>query len=81
MIEAGIFDGDILVIDRSISAVHGSIVVAEVDNDFTVKYLHRRGGQVSLRAANPTFKPITFKEGQTMTITGVVIATIKRFSR
>ena len=81
MIEAGIFDGDILVIDRSISAVHGSIVVAEVDNDFTVKYLHRRGGQVSLRAANPTFKPITFKEGQTLTITGVVIATIKRFSR
>jgi DNA polymerase V len=44
MIEAGIFDGDILVIDRSVSAVHGSIVVAEVDNDFTVKYLHRRGG-------------------------------------
>lgn len=81
MIEAGIFDGDILVIDRSVSPCHGSIVIAEVDNDFTVKYLHKRGGVVLLRAANPTFKPITFKEGQTLTITGVVIATIKRFAR
>jgi len=81
MVEAGIFDGDILVIDRSLIAKHGDIVVAEVDNDFTVKYLHRRAGQVSLRAANPAYSPIGFKEGQTLTITGVVIATIKRFLR
>ena len=81
MVEAGIFENDILVVDRSVRPVHRSIVVAEVDNDFTVKYLHKVGVHVSLRAANPTFAPITFKDGQTLTITGVVIASIKLFTR
>lgn len=79
MQEAGIADGDILVVNRALTAKHGDIVVAEVDGDFTVKYLHRRAGQVSLRASNQTFAPIMFKEGQMMTICGVVTATIKRF--
>ncbi|HPW28164.1 MAG TPA: translesion error-prone DNA polymerase V autoproteolytic subunit [Rhodoferax sp.] len=79
MLEAGIADGDILVVNRALTAKHGDIVVAEVDGDFTVKYLHRRAGQVSLRASNQTFAPILFKEGQTMLICGVVTATVKRF--
>ena len=80
MIEAGIDDGDILVVNRGLIAVHRSIVVAQVDGDFTVKYLHKRNGRVSLVAANPTYPDISFKDGQTLTICGVVTCTIKRFA-
>lgn len=81
MLGAGISDGDILIVNRALTAMHRDIVVAEVDNDFTVKYLHKRAGQVSLRAADPTFPPIILKDGQTMTVCGVVTATIKRHRR
>lgn len=76
---AGIADGDILIVDRALEPRHGDIVVAEVDNDFTVKYLHRRGGRVKLVAADPTFPEIVLREGQTMAICGVVTGAIKRF--
>ena len=83
MFGAGIDEGDILVVNRALAsnAKHGDIVVAEVDNDFTVKYLHKRASQVQLRAADPTFPPIIFKDGQTMTICGVVTSVIKRFRK
>ena len=79
MIELGIFNGDVLVVNRALTPRHGDVVVAEVDGDFAVKQLYRRAGSVQLRPANPTFAPLIFKEGQTMTICGVVTATIKRF--
>lgn len=81
MLEAGISEGDILIVNRALTPLHGDIVVAEVDNDFTVKYLHKRNGVASLRAANPTFPPIVFRDGQTLTICGVVSAVIKRFRK
>lgn len=76
---AGIGDGDILIVNRALNPVHGDIVVAEVDNDFTVKYLHRRAGRIKLVAADPTFPDIVFKEGQTMSICGVVTGAVKKF--
>lgn len=76
---AGIGDGDILVVNRALDPVHGDIVVAELDNDFTVKYLHRRAGKVKLVAADPTFPDILLREGQTLAICGVVTAAIKKF--
>lgn len=76
---AGIWDGDILVVNRAIKAVHGHIVIAQVDGDFTVKYLHQRAGKVKLVPANPTFPELVFKEGQELIICGVVTSTIKRF--
>jgi DNA polymerase V len=76
---AGIADGDILVVNRALQPVHGDVVVAEVDNDFTVKYLHRRNGRVKLVAADPTFPDIVPRDGQTLAVCGVVTATIKRF--
>jgi len=76
---AGIADGDILIVNRALDAVHGDIVVAEVDNEFTVKYLHRRGGRVKLVAADPTFPDIVPREGQTLTLCGVVTGAIKQF--
>ena len=79
MVEAGIFDGDIMVVDKAIKPRHGHIVVAVVDGDFTVKRLYQRAGRVKLRAANVTFPEIVPKEGQTIEVWGVVTATIKRF--
>lgn len=81
MIEAGIFDNDILVVDRALTPAHKDIVVAQVDGEFTVKYLHKRADRVKLVPANPTFPTITFKEGQQLTVIGVVIASIKRFKQ
>ena len=79
MVDAGIFDKDILVVDRAVKARHNHIVVAIVDGDFTVKYLYKRNGRVKLQPANPTFPEISFKEGQQLIISGVVIFAIKRF--
>lgn len=80
MLGAGIADGDILVVNRALAPMHGDIVVAEVDNDFTVKYLYKRHGRIKLQAADPTFPDIVFdKEGQQLCVVGVVTATIKRF--
>ncbi len=72
MKNAGIVDGDKLVIDRSIEPKHGQVVVACVDNEFTVKRLYRRAGVVKLVPANPDFPTIVFSDGQEMTVWGVV---------
>lgn len=79
MVEAGIFDKDIMVVDRAIKARHGHIVVAVVDGDFTVKRLYQRAGRIKLKAANPTFPDIVPKEGQTIEVWGVVTSSIKQF--
>jgi DNA polymerase V len=79
MKDAGIWDGDTMIVDRAIKPRHGHIVVAVVDGEFTVKYLYQRSGRVKLRPANVTFPEITPKDGQTLEIWGVVTATIKRF--
>ena len=81
MREAGIFDGDVLLVDRAIKPSHGQIVVAVVDGDFTCKQLWQRGGRLKLKAANPTFADIVPTEGQTVEVWGVVIAAIKQFKR
>lgn len=79
MIELGIFDNDILVVDRALKPRHGHIVVAVVDGDFTVKQLYQRAGRLKLKAANPTFPDIVPKDGQTIEVWGVVTASIKQF--
>jgi DNA polymerase V len=79
MIEAGIHDGDMLVVDRAVKPRHGHIVVAVVDGDFCVKYLFNRAGRVKLKPANATFPEIIPREGQTIEVWGVVTASIKRF--
>ena len=80
MRDAGIFDNDILVIDRAIKPRHKMIVVAVVDGEFTVKQLQQRAGRIKLKAANPTYADITPKDGQTIEIWGVVTSTIKQFN-
>ncbi len=58
MIDAGIFPDDILIVDRSISATDGKVVIANVDGDVTVKRLSMRNGQVKLKSENPKYKSI-----------------------
>ena len=79
MVEAGIFDNDMLVVDKAITPRHNHIVVAIVDGDFTVKRLYQRLGRTKLKAANPTFPDIVPKDGQTLEIWGVVTSSIKQF--
>ena len=70
MIEAGINDGDLLVIDRSVTARHGDIVLACLDGEFTIKILQTN--PPALLPANPDFPPIILQEGQELDIFGVV---------
>lgn len=79
MKDAGIFDGDVVLVDRAITPAHGHVVVAVVDGEFVCKTLYQRAGRIRLKAANITYADIIPKEGQTLEIWGVVIAAIKQF--
>ena len=82
MINAGICEGDIAVIDRSIEAEHGDVVVAYINNEFTIKYLdltHKKEGFIELLPANDNFKPIRIDECDNFEVWGVVIWTIKKW--
>ena len=84
MIEAGINDGDIAVIDRSLEARDGDIVVGYVNEEFTIKYLdltHRKDGYIELRPANKYFNPIRIDEDDDFEVWGVVIWTIKNWRK
>ena len=78
MVDAGISDGHLLVVNRALAPQHMDVVVAEVDGEFTVNHFCAKRGCLSLRAANPTFPPILLKDGQTLTICGVVTYTIRK---
>ena len=77
---AEIFDGDILVVDRSIKARHGHIVVAFVDGERLVKRLHNRQGRVALLAENPDYPPLVISEEMDFVIWGVVAGKFKRMA-
>lgn len=82
MVEAGIEEGDILVIDRALEAEDGDIVVAYINNEFTVKYIdlsRRSKGIIYLRPGNPDYSSIRLKPGDELVIWGVVSSVIKRF--
>ena len=72
MIKAGIHPGDILVVDRSIEAKHGKIVIAVVDGQLTVKRLHKSVQETYLMPENEEFEPIRFEEDSEVVIWGVV---------
>ena len=79
MIGAGIHSGDVLVVDRSLEAVDGAVIIASVDNEFTVKYLKKYGTEIRLEAANRRYKPIVFDGEMELRIFGVVTAVIHQF--
>lgn len=76
---AEIFDGDILVVDKSVRPRHGHIVVAFVDGERLVKRLFRRAGRVALVAENSKYPTLDIQEGQELEVWGVVVGKFKRF--
>ena len=78
---AGITPGDILVVDRSLEVSDGAIVIACIDNEFTVKYFRRRGEEISLEPANPAYPVIRFSGGEELRLFGIVTACIKQFQK
>ena len=79
MIGAGINDGDLLVVDRSLRPASGDVIIACVDGDFTVKTYRRDKDGVRLEPANPDFPVIRIKPGQELDYFGKVTASIHRF--
>ncbi len=76
---AGILDGDKVIVDKSLQARHGDIVVAVVDGDFTIKRLFMRGQRIELHPENPSYRPILFTDGQELKIWGVVVGSVRRY--
>lgn len=73
-----ICDQDIVVVNRALRPQHGHVVVALVDNQFTIKVLHHQGSCIKLLPANPEFGEMVFKDGQELVIIGVVTALVRR---
>ena len=78
MIDAGIHDGDIVVVDRRQAAKAGDIVIAIVDNEFTLKELATEGRQFVLKPRNPAY-PVIRPKGQ-LEIFGVVTGLMRRYT-
>ncbi|MEJ2685522.1 MAG: transcriptional repressor LexA [Candidatus Sulfobium sp.] len=74
---AGILPGDMVLIDRGQTPKSGDIVIAEVDGEWTMKYLKKRGDSVALIPANPNYKPI--KPKNELKIAGVVTAVVRKY--
>ncbi|ADE11070.1 LexA family protein [Sideroxydans lithotrophicus] len=72
MRDLGIFDGDLLVVDRSVPATHGCVVVAVIDGEFTVKQLLYTAQGKVLRAAHPDYPDIAITAEHDFSIWGVV---------
>lgn len=77
MLNAGIDVGDKLIVDRSLEAFDHDIVIAMIDNDFTVKRLVIQSDLIYLKAENPDFNDIYLEDGQELLIWGVVTNIIK----
>ena len=74
---AGILPGDMVIVDKGQPPKSGDIVIAQVDGQWTMKYLRKRGGSVLLLPANPKYKPI--KPENELTIAGVVTAVVRKY--
>ena len=72
MIDAGIHDGDLLVVDRSVEATDGKVVIVSVNGELTVKRLHRAKGKSWLLPENPDYPPIALNEEDETHLWGVV---------
>ena len=78
MIEAGLDDGDLLVIDRSLNPENGKIAVCLVDGEFTVKRIKKEKNKFYLIPENKQYKPIELKEENELIIWGIVEYVIKK---
>ena len=84
MKDAGIFDGDRVIIDRAVEARNGSIVVAFWNGEFTMKYLdltHKADGYIELRPANKDYPVFRIEAGDNFEVWGVVVHLIRTFEK
>ena len=77
MIDAGIFEGDIVIIERGAKAKNGDVVLANVDNEWTLKYFRKNGSNYELIPANPKY-PVIRPEGE-LSLGGVVRSVVRRY--
>ena len=77
MLGAGIQPGDLVLVDKSLTPKSGDIVVAQVDNEWTLKYFEKKGRDVYLRAANKKYPLI--KPREELIIGGVVVANVRKY--
>jgi len=77
MIEAGILPGDMVIVERNSSASDGDIVVAQVDGDWTLKFLEKKSGRVRLLPANAKYKPI--EPTRELNIGGIVKGVVRKY--
>jgi DNA polymerase V len=79
MTGAGISDGDLLVVDRSLEPVHGKIIIAAVNGELTVKRLLKTSASWRLAAENPDYPSIEVTEELSCVVWGVVTSVIHQF--
>lgn len=77
MMDAGIHEGDLVIVERGRAAKDRDIVIAQVDGEWTMKYYEKRGNAVRLIAANKKYPPIVPK--RELTVGGVVTAVIRKY--
>lgn len=80
MMGAGICDGDKVVVDKALKPKHKDIVVAVVDDEYTIKRLYQLRGKTELQPENPNYQPITFNENSQLQIWGVVVGVVRKYS-
>jgi len=78
MMGAGIFSGDLLVVDRAIAPHSNSIVIAVVNGELTIKRLHQQDEQISLLPENPDYSPIEITSAMEFAVWGVVTGVVRR---
>lgn len=76
MIEAGIFEGDILIVNRTPTAENGEIVVAMIDDEATVKRFYRENGHIRLQPENSAYEPII---AENVILLGTVVSLIRNY--
>lgn len=79
MIGAGIYDGDILTVDRALQPVHGNIVIAIVSGELTVKRLYKKNNSLELHPENETYPIIKINIEDALEIWGVVTSAVRQF--
>lgn len=79
MIDVGIHDNDIVIVDKSQKPSTGDIILASIDGDFTVKLLSRYKSQYRLLAANEKYKPIEIHTSMQFEVWGVVTGAVRKF--
>lgn len=81
MINAGIYPNDILIVDRSVRAADGDVIIAVLNTEFTVKRLYHKNGVVKLVPENGKYKSTSIEEGDQFQIWGVVAHVIHKPTR